>query len=59
MPMDGAIMDYVVLGLQGEETDLDRALIVAHKEMISRYSSVLHAEGLRRQGIDVKMLSLV
>src|SRR5919199_4013179 len=60
MPMDEAVMDYVVLGPQSEGSDLDRILIVAaHKEMISRYSSVLRAAGLRPQGIDVKALSLL
>ncbi len=60
MPMDEAVMDYVVLGPQSEAPELDRILIVAaHKEMISRYSSVLRAAGLRPQGIDVKALSLL
>jgi type IV pilus assembly protein PilM len=60
MPMDEAVMDYVVLGPQSEGSDLDRILIVAaHKEMISRYSSVLRAAGLKPQGVDVKALSLL
>lgn len=60
MPMDEAILDYVVLGPQGEGSDLDRILIVAaQRDMISRYSSVIRAAGLRPQGVDVKALSLV
>ncbi|MDQ4062579.1 MAG: type IV pilus assembly protein PilM [Actinomycetota bacterium] len=60
MPMDEAILDHVVLGPQGEGSDLDRILIVAaQRDMISRYSSVIRAAGLRPQGVDVKALSLV
>ncbi len=60
MPMDEAILDYVVLGPQGEASDLDRILIVAaQKDMIGRYASAVRAAGLRPQGIDVKALSLV
>ena len=60
MPIDEAIMDYVVLGPQGEGSDLDRILIVAaQKDMIGRYASAVRAAGLRPQGVDVKALSLV
>ena len=60
MPLDEAIVDYVVLGPQGEESDEDRVLVVAaQKEMISRYSSVVRAAGLRPLGVDVKALSLL
>lgn len=60
MPIEEAIMDYVVLGPQGEGSDLDRILIVAaQKDMIGRYASAVRAAGLRPQGIDVKALSLV
>src|SRR5215210_2051492 len=60
MPIDEAILDYVVLGPQVEGSDLDRILIVAaQREMISRYSSAVQAAGLRAQGVDVKALSLV
>ena len=60
MPMDEAILDYVVLGPREEGSDLDRILIVAaQRDMISRYSSVIRAAGLRPQGVDVKALSLV
>ncbi len=60
MPMDEAVMDYVVLGPQEEGSDLDRILIVAaQREMISRYTSVVRSAGLRPGGIDVKALSLV
>ena len=60
MPVDEAIMDYVVLGPAGEGSDLDRILIVAaQKDMIGRFASVMRTAGLRPQGIDVKALSLV
>ena len=60
MPIDEAILDYVVLGPAGEGSDLDRILIVAaQKDMIGRYASVMRAAGLRPQGVDVKALSLV
>lgn len=60
MPMDEAVMDYVVLGPQEEGSDLDRILIVAaQREMVSRYTSAVRAAGLRPAGIDVKALSLV
>ena len=60
MPIDEAVLDYVVLGPAGEGSDLDRILIVAaQKEMIGRYASVVRSAGLRPQGIDVKALSLV
>jgi type IV pilus assembly protein PilM len=60
MPIDEAILDYVVLGPQEEGTDLDRILLVAaQKEMISRFSSVVQMAGLRAEGVDVKALSLV
>jgi type IV pilus assembly protein PilM len=60
MPIDEATLDYVVLGPQGEGSDLDRILIVAaQKEMISRYSAAIQAAGLRLEGVDVKALSLV
>jgi type IV pilus assembly protein PilM len=60
MPIDEAILDYVVLGTQEEEADLDRILLVAaQKEMISRFSSAVQTAGLRAEGVDVKALSLV
>ena len=60
MPIDEAALDYIVLGPQGEGSDLDRILIVAaQKDMISRYATAIRAAGLRPQGIDVKALSLV
>ena len=60
MPMDEAVMDYVVLGPQEEGSDLDRILIVAaQREMISRYTSVVRAAGLQPAGIDVKALALM
>jgi type IV pilus assembly protein PilM len=60
IPLEEAVVDHVVLGPQSEGSDLDRVLIVAaQREMISRYSSVVRAAGLRPQGIDVKALSLL
>jgi type IV pilus assembly protein PilM len=60
MPIDEAVLDYVVLGPAAEGSDLDRILIVAaQKDMIGRYASVARAAGLKPQGIDVKALSLV
>src|SRR5918994_1452734 len=60
MPIDEAVLDYVVLGPQEEGSNLDRILIVAaQQDMISRYSSALRAAGLRPEGVDVKALSLL
>jgi type IV pilus assembly protein PilM len=60
MPIEEAVLDYVVLGPQEEGSNLDRILIVAAQQnMISRYSSVLRAAGLRPEGVDVKALSLI
>lgn len=61
MPLDEAIMDYVLLGPGSEGAeDLDRVLIVAaHRDMITRYTSAVRAAGLRTTGVDVKALSLV
>ena len=60
MPIDEAILDYVVLGPQEEGSDMDRILLVAaQKEMISHYSSAVRTAGLRAEGVDVKALSLV
>ncbi len=60
MPLDEAVIDYVVLGPRDEGSDLDRILLVAaQKEMISRYSSAVRVAGLRPLGIDVKALSLI
>jgi type IV pilus assembly protein PilM len=59
MPLDEAVLDYVVLGPREERTDLDRVLVVAaQREMISRYTSAVRAGGLRPDGVDVKALSL-
>jgi type IV pilus assembly protein PilM len=59
MPLDEAVLDYVVLGPREERSDLDRVLVVAaQREMISRYTSAVRAGGLRPDGVDVKALSL-
>ena len=60
MPIEEAILDFVVLGPQEEGSDLDRILLVAaQREMISRYSSAMRAGGLQPVGIDVKALALI
>jgi type IV pilus assembly protein PilM len=59
MPLDEAVLDYVVLGPQAEGSDLDRILVVAaHKDMIGGYTAALRAGGLKPAGIDVKALAL-
>jgi type IV pilus assembly protein PilM len=59
MPLDEAVLDYVVLGPREERSDLDRVLVVAaQREMISRYTSAVRTSGLRPAGVDVKALSL-
>ena len=59
MPLDEAVLDYVVLGPKEERSDLDRVLVVAaQREMISRYTSAVRTGGLRPAGVDVKALSL-
>jgi len=59
MPLDEAVLDYVVLGPREERSDLDRVLVVAaRREMISRYTSAVRDGGLRPAGVDVKALSL-
>src|SRR5215213_6306358 len=59
MPLDEAVLDYVVLGPREERSDLDRVLVVAaQREMISCYTSAVKAGGLRPEGVDVKALSL-
>lgn len=60
MPIEEAVLDYMVLGPQEEGSDLDRILIVAaRQDMISGYSSAVRAAGLRPEGVDVKALSLL
>jgi type IV pilus assembly protein PilM len=59
MPLDEAVLDYVLLGPQAEGSDLDRILVVAaHKDMIGGYTAALRAGGLKPAGIDVKALAL-
>lgn len=59
MPLDEAVLDYVVLGPREERSDLDRILVVAaQREMITRYTSAVRNSGLRPAGVDVKALSL-
>jgi type IV pilus assembly protein PilM len=59
IPLEEAVLDYVVLGPQEEGSDLDRILVVAaHKGMIEGYTAAVRAGGLRPAGMDVKALSL-
>jgi len=59
MPLDDAVLDYLVLGPREEGSDYDRVLVVAaQREMIDRYTSALRTGGLRPVGVDVKALSL-
>ena len=59
MPLEDAVLDYLVLGPREEGSDYDRVLVVAaQREMIDRYTSALRAAGLRPAGVDVKALSL-
>jgi type IV pilus assembly protein PilM len=40
MPLEEAVLDYLVLGPREEGSDLDRVLVVAaQREMIDRYTS--------------------
>jgi type IV pilus assembly protein PilM len=60
MPMEEAVLDYVVLGPQAEGSDLDRILLVAaQREMITRFSGAVRAAGLRPVGVDVKAFALL
>lgn len=60
MPIEEAVLDYVVLGPPAEGSDLDRILIVAaQKDMVMRFTSAVRAGGLRPAGVDVKALSLM
>ncbi len=59
MPLEEAVLDYVVLGPQDEGSELDSILVVAaHRAMIEGYTSAVRAGGLRPAGMDVKALSL-
>ena len=51
MPLDEAVLDYVVLGPQAEGSDLDRILVVAaHKDMIEGYTARCGRAGSSPQG---------
>ena len=59
IPLEDAVLDYVVLGPREEGSDQDRILVVAaQRAMIDRYTSAVRAGGLRPVGVDVKALSL-
>ena len=60
MPIDEAVLDYVVLGPQEEGSDTDQILIVAaQRDMVSRFTSAVRTAGIRPVGVDVKALSLM
>ena len=59
MPLDEAVLDYVVLGPREEGSEQDRVLVVAaQRGMIDHYISAVRTGGLRPMGVDVKALSL-
>lgn len=60
MPLDEAVLDYVVLGPQEEGSELDRIMIVAaQKAMVGAFTAAVREAGLRPVGVDVKALSLM
>ena len=60
MPLDEAVLDYVVLEPQEEGQDMDRVMIVAaQKDMIGGFTAAIREAGLHPVGVDVKPLSLI
>ncbi len=60
MPLDEAVLDYMVLGPQEEAEDMDRIMIVAaQRDMVTGFSAAVREAGLRPVGVDVKPLSLM
>lgn len=60
MPLEDAVLDYIVLGPSTENPEDDRVLVVAaHRAMISGYTNAARPGGLKPTGIDVKALSLM
>ncbi|CAN5548439.1 type IV pilus assembly protein PilM [soil metagenome] len=60
MPLDEAVLDYVVLGPHEENQDVDRIMIVAaQRDMIGGFTAAIREAGLRPVGVDVKALSLM
>ena len=60
MPLDEAVLDYVVLGPQEEGQDIDQIMIVAaQRDMIGGFTAAIREAGLRPVGVDVKALSLL
>ena len=60
MPLDEAVLDYVVVGPQEEGREMDRIMIVAaQREMIGGFTAAIRKAGLRPVGVDVKALSLL
>ena len=57
MPLDEAVLDYVVLGPR-RSARISTACSWSPPEMISRYTSAVRTGGLRPAGVDVKALSL-
>lgn len=60
MPLDEAVLDYVVVGPQEEGRETDRIMIVAaQRDMIGGFTAAIREAGLRPVGVDVKALSLL
>lgn len=60
MPLEDAVLDYIVLGPSTENPEEDNVLVVAaHRAMISGYTAAARSGGLKPAGIDVKALSLM
>ena len=60
MPLDEAVLDYVVVGPQEEGREMDRIMIVAaQRDMIDGFTAAIRKAGLRPVGVDVKALSLL
>lgn len=60
MPLDEAVLDYVVVSPQEEGRETDRIMIVAaQRDMIGGFTAAIRESGLRSVGVDVKALSLL
>ncbi len=60
MPLDEAVLDYVMLGPQEEGSDLDRIMLVAaQRDMVSGFTAAVREAGLHPVGVDVKPLALM
>lgn len=60
MPLDEAVLDYLVVGPQENNENMDRIMIVAaQRDMIGGFTAAIRDAGLRPVGVDVKALSLI